>query len=156
MNQYMQYTCNTSIILITQCHAICHVLIQNSVTFPSLEFIHKVSLQQFHHLRCAGCTTYLALAMAMMHTKECVFFGTIRYFGTQILSIYYYKLDTNIRKHLLQWNRSIASKTLYMEYTRHYTQNTHNIIYVLYGIIYIQYTKKYIFVYGLLYMLHTM
>jgi hypothetical protein len=144
MNQYMQYTCNTSIILITQCHTICYVLIQNSVTFPSLEFIHEVSSQQ-HHLRRAGCTTYLALAMAMTHTKVCVFFGTIRCFGTQILSIYYYKIDTNIKKHLLQCNRSVASKTLYMQYTRHYTRNTHNIIYVLHGIIYIQYTKKYIF-----------
>jgi hypothetical protein len=45
----------------------------------------------------------------MTHTKEYVFFGTTRCFGTQILSIYYYKIDTNIRKHLLQCNTSVPS-----------------------------------------------
>jgi hypothetical protein len=96
-----------SIILITQFHAICHVLIQNSVTFPSSEFIHEVSSQQLHHLCPAMCMT--CLAMVMMHTKEYVFFDTTRCFGTQILFTYYYKIDTNIRKHLLQCNRSVAS-----------------------------------------------
>jgi hypothetical protein len=82
------------------------------VTFPSSEFIHEVSSQQLHHLCHAMYMTCLALAMAMTHTKEYVFFGTTRCFGTQILSTYYYKIDTNIRKHLLQCNMSVASDML--------------------------------------------
>jgi hypothetical protein len=89
-----------------------HVIIQNLVTFPSSEFIHEVSSQQLHHLCHAMYMTCLALAMAMTHTKEYVFFGTTRCFGTQILSTYYYKIDTNIRKHLLQCNMSVASDML--------------------------------------------
>ena len=87
------------------------VIFSSKIRSCSILRIHPQNfITTLHHFCRIVYTTCLALAMAMTHTKECVFFGTTRYFGTQILFIYYYKNDTNIRKHLLQCNRLVTSK----------------------------------------------